>query len=227
MSDIQAARVTDYERDAIARMMSLKPDIILIAGDFLQEYDAAEADRQIPAFRDLLMPLAAPGGVFAVRGDADAGQQLEAIVTGTNVRLLVNEVVRTRVLDRNVTLGGVELNYRSVDALATMAALEGGEASDVRLLLSHRPDAALLLPAFTRVDLAVAGHTHGGQVSIPLFGPPMTLSNVPRHVAAGGLHELGAGRRIYLTRGVGMERGRAPRLRFLVPPDISVVTLGG
>jgi hypothetical protein len=88
-----------------------------------------------------------------------------------------------------------------------------------------RPDVALGLRPGSRIDLVVAGHTHGGQVVLPGFGPPMTLSHVPRAVAAGGLHDLG-GNAIYVSRGVGCERGQAPRIRFLCPPEVSLLEVG-
>jgi predicted MPP superfamily phosphohydrolase len=75
-----------------------------------------------------------------------------------------------------------------------------------------------------RIDLALAGHTHGGQVVVPFFGPLLTLSDVPRHVAAGGVHELGPVR-VHVSRGVGMERGSAPQIRFFCPPEICLLTL--
>jgi len=63
-------------------------------------------------------------------------------------------------------------------------------------------------------------------VSLPLFGPPMVATEVPRSVASGGLHDLGAKRRLYVSRGVGLERGQAPPLRFLAPPEVSLLRLG-
>ena len=80
-----------------------------------------------------------------------------------------------------------------------------------------------LLPQ-SRIDLVVSGHTHGGQIVVPFFGPIMTLSHVPRSVAAGGLHQID-GNYIYVSRGVGCERMQAPRIRFLCPPEISLLTL--
>ena len=89
----------------------------------------------------------------------------------------------------------------------------------------HKPDAIELLHA-RPADLLVAGHTHGGQVSLPLIGPPLTLSSVPRHIAAGGLGELD-GTPIYVSTGVGRERGNAPQLRFGVRPSIGIIDLVG
>jgi len=106
-----------------------------------------------------------------------------------------------------------------------MARLEGARgAADIRILLAHRPDAVLDLPPRARTDLVVAGHTHGGQIQLPLVGPPLLFSDVPRRVGAGGLHELD-GRRIYVSRGLGVERGRAPRLRLNAPPEITLLAL--
>jgi len=94
----------------------------------------------------------------------------------------------------------------------------------VRIAFAHYPRAALALRPNSRVDLVVAGHTHGGQVVLPLVGPPIVLSPLPRSIAAGGLHALD-GNALYVSRGVGMERGQAPRIRFLCPPEITVLTL--
>jgi predicted MPP superfamily phosphohydrolase len=136
-------------------------------------------------------------------------------------------VARTRVGDRQITIGGIELDYGSAAAARTIDQLETAPGlDDVRLLLTHRPDPVLGLGPATRVDLVVAGHTHGGQVQLPFVGPLMTLTSVPRPVAAGGLHDLGSGRRIYVSRGVGLERGQAPRLRLLCPPEVSLLELG-
>ena len=95
---------------------------------------------------------------------------------------------------------------------------------DTVIAVSHYPDVVLDLPADTTVDLVISGHTHGGQVSIPGFGPPMTLSNVPRVVAAGGLHVVD-GHPVYVSTGVGLERGQAPQLRFNVRPSVALLTI--
>ena len=107
-------------------------------------------------------------------------------------------------------------------ALAAFETAPGDE--DIRLVLAHRPRVVTSLAPDTRVDLVVAGHTHGGQVAFPWIGPPIVLSPLPNRVAAGGLHALD-GRRLYISRGVGMERFQAPRIRFLVPPEVTLLTL--
>lgn len=227
LTDLQTTRVTDYERGAIDRLMALKPDLILLPGDIFQ--DTHEAfERELPALRELLGRLSAPGGVFLVQGDVDQpAARLAKIAEGTNIIPLHNRVETVTIGDRRVTIGGVELRYDRPDALRVASRLETEEGDgDIRILLSHRPDSALGLEPGSRIDLVAAGHTHGGQIVIPFFGPPVTLSRVPRAVAAGGLHAI-AGNAIYVGRGVGCERAQAPRIRFLCPPEIALLTLEG
>ena len=104
-----------------------------------------------------------------------------------------------------------------------MASLRMTEAR--RILLAHRPDIALLLPPDSGIDLTVSGHTHGGQVAVPLLGPLVTSSRVSRAVAAGGLHDV-RGNPLFVSTGVGMTRLDAPQIRLLTQPAVGLITLG-
>lgn len=225
VADLQFERVGAHEREAVDRLMGLRPDVIVLPGDVHQ--GSAEVLREeLPAIRELLAPLRAPGGVWFVEGDHEDLVEARLITAGTHVRVLDDEVVTVPVGDRRLTIGGVGLRYRSAGPRAVVSRLERAPGrGDVRLLLAHRPDAAFLLPPRPRTDLVVAGHTHGGQIALPFVGPLLAFTDVPLSVAAGGLHDLGDGRRIYVSRGVGMERGQAPRVRLNVPPEISLLTL--
>lgn len=224
MADIQLVRVTDHERDAVARVMAAKPDLILLPGD-LQQIGFEHFDELIPQLHELFAPLSAPLGVWYVEGNCESTEEARLLLAGTPVKILYDEILH---LDRDgdrVTLCGVDLHFGSPAAKAALREIESASGDDdVRILLAHRPDVVMRLTPKTRVDLVVAGHTHGGQVQIPFFGPPITLSRVPRKIAAGGLHE-NDDRRIYVSRGIGWEHGHAPRVRFLCPPEVSVLTL--
>jgi predicted MPP superfamily phosphohydrolase len=222
LADIQARAVSDFERGAVERLMALEPDLILIPGDLAQVWPRS-SEESVEEFRDLLASLEAPLGVWMVLGNTDSVEVVERALEGTQVRLLQDERVELTWEDRRIQLCGIGMDFMSARARAAVAELEAraGE-DDVRILLAHYPDAYTLLGQRSRVDLVIAGHTHGGQVQVPFFGPPITLSGVPRRVAAGGLHEL-EGRRVYVSRGLGVERGWAPRLRFLCPPEITLL----
>lgn len=225
LSDLQTDAIGAYERSAARLLMAGNPDLILIPGDLFQG-SPADFERQLPALHDLLKGLEASGGVFLVPGDVDPPiDQLRRAISGTSVRLLVNETATTTVGDRRVLLGGITTSFTSAAAASVVRKLQDQDHQTVCLLLSHRPDVVLGLAAVSRkIDLIVAGHTHGGQVVVPGFGPLLTLSRVPRDVAAGGLHRV-QGQPIYVSRGVGHERGQAPRLRFFCPPEISEIEL--
>ncbi len=224
LADLQFERLGDHEREAVRRLMAERPDVILLAGDYHQGRGSSFA-RELPGLRRLLGQLRAPGGVFAVHGDCEGVEEAGRVMAGTGVQLLVNDTAHAQVRGRRVTIAGLERDYWSAGASGAARSLEGAPGSrDVRILLAHRPDSVFLLRPRSRVDLVVAGHTHGGQVQVPLYGPPTIASRVPREVGAGGLHTL-EGRRVYVSRGVGVERGQAPRLRLGAPPEVSIVTL--
>jgi hypothetical protein len=221
LADLQTARVTGHERAAVDLLMRQRPDLILLPGDVFQGSDA-RLEAELPALRELLARLQAPAGVFCVLGNIDEEAQLERILEGTGIRRLRAEPVRLELADRRLTLRGIDHPAAARSAIEALEAPAGSD--DIRILVSHYPDAALALGPGTRVDLVVAGHTHGGQVVLPGFGPPVTLSDVPRRVAAGGYHRLGDAA-VYVSRGVGCERGQAPRIRFLCPPEVSLLEL--
>lgn len=225
LTDLQTTSIGAREHAVVDELLATDPDVILLPGDFIQESDAGFA-RHVPALRDLLGRLSAPGGVYLVGGDVDQPlDRLPQMVEGTRVRYLADEVVRTTVGDRSLTIGGIGLDYDSPAAHAVVDELESAPGDvDIRILLAHRPDPVLARSAPSRIDLQVSGHTHGGQVAVPFVGPLLTLTAVPRHVAAGGLHDLD-GHAIYVGRGVGLERGQAPQVRFGVRPSIGVLTL--
>jgi len=129
-------------------------------------------------------------------------------------------VVEPRWTTRTIDLPELRLTGLSLaDSSNRRLAIPAAERYHV--VLGHSPDFAL---GDVDADLLVAGHTHGGQVRLPVLGPPFVLSAVPRAWAA-GVTDLGHGRTLIVSRGIGMERGYAPRLRFLCRPEMVVIRL--
>ncbi|QXC63126.1 hypothetical protein KSP35_10270 [Aquihabitans sp. G128] len=203
--------------------MAQRPDVILVAGDLFQG-DAAQRRAVRPALRELLGRLHARGGVYAVQGDAELHTDLADLLVGTDVRVLEDAAVERTIGDRRVLIGGNRLRWAPDVARALRQQLMDADPSVVRILLAHRPDVVLALPTDAAIDLTVAGHTHGGQVALPIYGPLVTFSSVPRSVAAGGLHEV-AGNRIYVSTGVGLVRQQAPQVRLGARPSVGLVVL--
>jgi len=115
------------------------------------------------------------------------------------------------------------------DGILRVTALSLGDSFDPTLVVApaepfhivfgHSPDFAL---GDVQADLLIAGHTHGGQVRIPGIGPLLTLSRLPKAWTS-GLTALDGGRTLIVSRGIGMERADAPRLRFFCRPQLVFV----
>lgn len=225
LSDLQTTEIGDYENRAIEALIGEEPDIVLIPGDFWQ-FPAAEFDSRAPQFAGVMQQIGAVvPHVFAVNGNTDKVEGLEKITEGTGVVVLDNEFVEITIDGARVRILGISFDRDEAGLPGVIDGFlgDGGEPM-LRIVLAHRPDEVDRFSAADPVDVIVAGHTHGGQVAIPFFGPLVTLSSVPRSVGAGGLHEIG-GHAIYVSTGVGRERLTAPQVRFGVRPSIGVLDL--
>lgn len=222
LADLQTDSVGAPEQRAFDLALAEQADIVLLPGDFFQGPDALFA-RESDRWRDWMARLDPPFGAYACLGNIDPVERAPRLFAGTHVRLLQNEVIEINVRGTRVALCGVEWQFDRPQARAARRTLAASSA-DIRLTLAHTPDAALVDGDDLQADLIISGHTHGGQVVIPGLGPPLTFVRVSRAVAAGGLHEVN-GHRVYVSRGVGFERGVAPPMRFFCPPEISVLTL--
>ncbi len=211
LADLQTDRVGDYERKAIRRTLAERPDLIVMPGDYVQ---GAGRVRHVELEGELRALLAeegwtAPRGVFAVRGNCedDDWAEMFAGLPVTTFR------ITSTVLQDDLAITGLTL------ADSFSPDLELAPRPQFHIAVGHGPDFALGMVA---ADLLIAGHTHGGQVRLPFIGPLITLSSVPRGWAA-GVTRLSGDRTLVVSRGVGMERGLAPRLRFLCRPEIVIV----
>ena len=226
VADIQTDGIGTYERAAVERVTAAAPDLIVVVGDVFQA-SRPEWEQALPDITDLLATLDAPGGVYVVPGNVDEVDLLERATADAGHTFLENEIVRATAGGRTVIIGGLEFFYARPEPGRTIAELEAlpSASDDLRLLLAHSPDAVTELADDSSVDLVISGHSHGGQVAIPVFGPPLTgTERVPRDVAAGGLSEVD-GNAIYVSTGIGHERGQAPQVRFLVPPSYGLLAV--
>ncbi len=223
LADIQTDRVGEFEARAIRAALDERPDLILFPGDYLQVWDAGMYRREAEHLRDLLRPgaLAPPLGAFAIEGDCET-MGWENLFDGTAVRALTDESVDLQ--EAGIHLIGISLAESRTGTGRLPALLAAAPAGRFVLVFGHAPEFAMERPARASADLCIAGHTHGGQVVLPFFGPPVTMTRVPRNIAAGGLHPTGSGW-VYVSRGIGMERGVAPRLRLLCRPEVGILDL--
>lgn len=219
VADVQSPLLTQRERRIPEIVASLEPDLVVIPGDLIGQ--SLDLELSIASGRHVASHLEAPLGVYGVNGDVDVFVRggIKTVLEGTGAICIDNRSVV--LLDGDLELAG----FDPLDRAACAAQLERPPLAPVRIAVVHRPrySEAIMEAGF---DLVIAGHTHGGQIVVPGFGPPMTHSPLPREIGAGGLHAIGDGL-LYVSRGVGTEVGFAPPIRFLSPPEISLIEIRG
>ena len=213
LADIQ----TDSPGPAEARIFTLateeNPDLVLLAGDYIQLADPEEYAEAIVTLQLILRDssLNPPLGAFAIQGNVDKNGW-EQIFEKSAVQPI--DSTRTFELD-SLVLTGLSLEDSGNSSLLISG------TKKFHIILGHSPNYSL---GEIDADLLLAGHTHGGQVQIPGIGPLLTLSAVPREWAS-GLTEIHSGQYLLVSRGIGLERGNAPLMRFLCRPELIVIYL--
>ena len=225
LSDFHASSVVILEQiaDSVRLGLSLKPDLVCLTGDFVTwKYD------RFADYARALKPLSDAAPTFACLGNHDGGRwsvhrgyadtrAVSGMLEAAGVRLLHNASAEIRIGDRDLVIVGVgdvwaqELN--PAKAFALVPKPSGGTA----ILLCHNPDSKDELAGYPW-DLMLCGHTHGGQLVLPIIGRPFLPIRDARF--AEGLHRWND-RWLHVTRGVGNVHG----LRFNCPPEVSLLTV--
>jgi len=216
ISDLHLKRLSDYHVKVAEAIHGLRPDAILLTGDYLEE------ERNIKGVLGFLEMLEAPHGVFAVQGNWEywsrlEGENLQRHFAGVGVRLLINQRQDVEISGRQISILG--LDYPSTaDQLRTLQS--GLDRQRWNIILSHVPAFAheRLDPA---VRLILCGHTHGGQVRLPKL-PPLYLPLYSGRFVA-GRYTVGPHRTpLYVNRGLGTS---VLPMRFLCRPEITLIEL--
>src|SRR5262249_3097759 len=137
-------------------------------------------------------------------------------MTGAGIEVLEDRSVRVSTPSGMVWLAGVS-DFRTGPHNVQRALAAVTDESPL-LVLTHNPDVFPQLP--DRINLTIAGHTHGGQVRFPLIGSPIVPSRYGQRFVAG--HIVEEGRHLYVATGVGTS---ILPVRFRVPPSITILTI--
>jgi predicted MPP superfamily phosphohydrolase len=222
ISDLHVERTTKRERAVVERVKALKPDMIVLTGDYLNSSYFADslATRDV---RWLAKQLQAPYGVYAIMVEPDdTPESMEEMFGGLGITVLRDEVQWVDIGGEGIYLVGVSFTDRRRDRAVFRELMKTVPPGAYTLLLYHPPDMAEAA-ADEGVDLYLAGHTHGGQMRLPLLGAVYTNSVYGKKYEQ-GKYNLGK-TTMYVSRGIGMEGQGAPRGRFLGPPEIVTIDL--
>jgi len=212
---IRIVHISDLHSDPKIRLEGRLPEIIAAQNPDAIVFtgDAANSMAGLPVFTECITPIAQIAPTYAVTGNWDRWLvDPESLYAGTGVTLLAGHNDRLAVGDAEICILGV-----SYGQPLPAARTRDGAGADFTLLLCHTPDMARSMD-LTGIDLVCAGHTHGGQVALPLWGPLVTLT---RHGDGRGRYQIGQST-LYVNRGIGMEGKSAPRVRFCSRPEVTV-----
>ena len=228
LSDLHVERLTRREAQRLLELVTqANPDVIVITGDYLNlsYVDDPTARDEV---RKVLAKLTAPYGVYATLGSppVDPRNTTPSLFDGFNIRLLRDEVAALDFGDgRKLSLLGLDCEHDlESDTSAFKRLIELAPDDSVRVLLYHSPELMPLVQQYP-VDLYLCGHTHGGQIRLPLYGAMITSSVTGKRYEMGRYTEQGT--TLYVSRGIGLEGLSAPRMRLLCPPEIILFTLTG
>ncbi|WP_167747021.1 metallophosphoesterase [Cohnella luojiensis] len=206
---------------------SLNPDIVVFTGDLFDARRKSNFTNYDPT--PALSRIQAPLGKYAIYGNHDFGHTRMNRCTGTFLQkagfaVLLNESKRIMLPSGEyITVAGLDdFNCGSPDMASAFAKLSD---DGFNLLLAHEPDIADRLPRYP-IDLQLSGHSHGGQVSLPIVGALIKSSLGRKYI--GGLYRVHKKLRaerpylLYTNRGIGTTR---IKVRFGSKPEVSVFTL--
>jgi predicted MPP superfamily phosphohydrolase len=218
LDGLRVALLTDIHHSAlvpasdVARAVELtastNPDLVVLGGDYVTYGDR----RFVEPVAELLAPLRAPNGVFAILGNHDDDREMPAALARKGITVLKDQRTRIVIRGNGLEIAGIRFWTRRPADIARV--IKGAE--DSILLLAHDPR-RLTEAAALNVPAVLSGHTHGGQVVLPGVG---AIARARFPIVQGlGRRERSS---IFVSRGIGTVY--VP-VRINCPPEVALVTL--
>jgi len=210
VTDIHHSAMVPAEdiRTAVDLVTAARPDLIVLGGDYVTWGDRTF----VGPVAELLGPLTAPHGVFAILGNHDDDRDMPAALTAKGIQVLRDARTRLEIHGEGLELAGIRFWTRKTSDIARVI----GRARDTVLLLAHDPR-RLDEAADLDVPAVLSGHTHGGQVVLPGVGA-VARRRFPVLSGLGSRDNTW----MFVSRGIGTVY--VP-IRINCPPEVAIVTL--
>jgi predicted MPP superfamily phosphohydrolase len=205
--------------DVVRRINALRPDIVLLLGDYV--IHGVLFGNFVPpeATAKVLGGIRAKYGVFAVLGNHDwwlDGPRIGSALQANGIAVLENRAMRIEMAEGPFWIAGIsDDTTRAPDPVGTLRGIPAGEPV---IVFSHDP--AIFPDVPGRAAITVAGHTHGGQIYLPWIGALVVPGRAPRRHAYGMIEENG--KAMFVTSGLGTS---IIPVRINMPPEIASITL--
>lgn len=239
ISDIHGGSnsITEEKLRAIVKTANeLNPDLIVLLGDYVSQSDGLGSKLRMPVetIAENLKGFKAKYGVFGVLGNHDVYDgpvRIKSILEKrAGIKMLENELAFIEKDGQSLRIFGAK-DHMAVSDWKDFAddckfAIEKHEQVGDLIVLEHSPDLLPVIIGNNKIDkdfkLMFAGHTHGGQVWFPLLGSLVVPSSYGQKYAQGHINEFDID--MFVTTGIGTS---VLPIRFLMPPEIAVVTING
>ena len=195
-------------QNAVELALAQRPDLIVLGGDYVTFGDRAF----VSPVAELLAPLHAPHGVFAILGNHDDDKEMPAALARNRFTVLKDQRTRLTLRGEALELAGIRFWTRRPADLARVLR----NARDTVVLLAHDPR-RLTEASELNIPAVLSGHTHGGQVVLPGIGA-LAKTRFPILEGVGGRESTS----IFVSRGIGTVY--VP-VRINCPPEVALVTL--
>lgn len=202
---------TDYIAECVRKANTLNPDVILLTGDYI-----SKTSERINDLAEVLGGLQANVGVYACLGNHDFWDEpimIQKALESKGIEVLMNQHTRVDCRGGKLTIAGLKSAWGGSPNWGRVASdLKAHERS---LVLMHEPDFADQLAHDGRAAMQFSGHTHGGQVRLPLLGA-LRLPSWGKNYEA-GFYDV-KNLKLHVNRGIGTVHYH---VRFFCPPEIT------
>ncbi len=213
ISDLHSDPNPRLERRLPEMIKTERPDLIVFTGDTINSPEG------LGTAREFMKNISGIAPTYVVKGNWDSWYWGRIdLFGGTGVRVINGVSEKVQVGQSAVWISGLPVGR----ADEVNGIFRDVPADEIKIFLYHYPD-LIEDVAKKKIDLYCAGHTHGGQVALPFYGALITFSKYGKRFES-GLHKVDE-TWLYVNRGIGMEGGSAPRVRFWARPEITVIEI--
>ncbi len=212
--------IEDLKR-VVDKINGENPDIVIFTGDLIDHYNNYNYKGDIDHIWETLKQIKAPLGKYAVYGNHDYGGGGEAIY-----RKIMDKSGFTTLVNSNIMLKEYNLNiigmddsiFGKIDKDKLISCIDN---NFYNVVISHEPDIIDFLLEYN-IDLFLSGHSHGGQVNIPIISKNILPPLGEKYVR--GLYKFENARNTVLYVNVGIGTSQVP-FRFMAVPEMAIFTL--
>jgi len=222
LSDIQTCYFGRREKKLIEILKNYDADVIALTGDYCDN-QKEDAPHSTDSLAKILQSLKAKYYMLAIRGNIEGNK--EAFIdffSDFGVTTLCDQSVILEKDNRKLQIIGMD--YTGFQNRWKNQAKMTADCSLPTIILAHVADIGLVRNPCPN-SFMISGHTHGGQIRVPIIGTFASATLIERKKPYGMFKIINDGTLLYISRGVGLENWYAPKARTLCPPEITIIDI--